>query len=110
METMAEEAKRKGKSRFRGHHIVLIDAQWVYEDDKKPIPSGGGVLRACAKCGSAKWSGDGEVDECLGVLPGVKNACCGHGDKGQAYITFENGMMIKGFEVVTAIKPEIKRK
>ena len=38
-------------------------------------------------------------DPCLGNLPGVKYACCGHG-KGKGYIVFENGIKITGkFEV-----------
>jgi hypothetical protein len=32
----------------------------------------------------------GEADPCMGSLPGVKLACCGHGS-GQGYIMFENG-------------------
>lgn len=33
-------------------------------------------------------------DPCLGMLPGVKYACCGHGDEG--YISFDNGVIIRG--------------
>lgn len=39
---------------------------------------------------------NGEVvgpDPCLGVLPGVLAACCGHGKK-QGYIYFENGVTV----------------
>ena len=32
------------------------------------------------------------VDPCLGVLPGVAFACCGHG--GNGYIAFENGTTV----------------
>lgn len=37
-------------------------------------------------------AGDQAVDPCLGILPGVRNACCGHGGKHQRnlpYIQFE---------------------
>ncbi len=34
-----------------------------------------------------------EADPCLGSLPGVKLACCGHGS-GQGYIMFENGVSL----------------
>lgn len=35
-------------------------------------------------------------DPCLGELPGVKYACCGHGGSGQSrgYIYFENGVCV----------------
>jgi hypothetical protein len=36
-------------------------------------------------------------DPCLGQLPGVRGACCGHGDKRAAYIGFEDGPTIRGF-------------
>ena len=97
---MAEEAKTKGRSTFKGHPIIWLNEQWVYEDTKEPIPGWGGKLRPCLKCGSSKWSGDGDVDECLGVLPGVDNACCGHGDPETSYIHFTNGVMIRGFTLI----------
>lgn len=34
-------------------------------------------------------------DPCIGYLPGVKFACCGHGEE-DGYILFENGMIIHG--------------
>lgn len=34
------------------------------------------------------------VDPCLGKLPGVKFACCGHG-KRHGYMFFENGVTIR---------------
>jgi hypothetical protein len=38
-------------------------------------------------------------DPCLGELPGVKYACCGHGGK-YGYIYFTNGQVIR-FDHVT---------
>ena len=35
-------------------------------------------------------------DGCLGTLPGVVNACCGHGGNG-GYVMFENGLTIRGY-------------
>lgn len=35
------------------------------------------------------------VDPCLGKLPGVAFACCGHGDAKYAYIAFENGVTLR---------------
>ena len=97
--SMADEARMKGRSTFRGHPIIWVVDAWLYEDTRQPIPGGGGENRPCIKCGSRKWSGDGEHDECLGFLPGVTNACCGHGDPEQAYVVFENGVVLRGFHV-----------
>ena len=35
-------------------------------------------------------------DPCLGTLPGVRYACCGHG-RDQGYIMFEDGRTIRGY-------------
>ena len=56
----------------RGHRVVWDDPNWVYED---------GVVvdltRACADCGEPPTP-EG-FDACLGPIPGVHSACCGHG-------------------------------
>jgi hypothetical protein len=61
------------------------------------------------KAGSAqckrKRRADG-YDPCLGFLPGVKYACCGHGGKSASadgYIYFENGVVIR-FDKVTDVE------
>ena len=51
--------------------------------------------RICDRC-------DKEVpnegpDPCIGNLPGVSNACCGHGDPAKAYVQFTNGIVLRGF-------------
>lgn len=104
--TMAEEAIDAGVSTFRGHPIVWRNDMWVYADDGKPIPGWGGEVRPCIVCGQQEWSGDGAVDNCLGLLPGVSNACCGHGDPTCSYIQFTNGLLIRGFRVVEPRKEE----
>jgi hypothetical protein len=43
----------------------------------------------CQLCRRAKRA-LGDPDPCLGKLPGVANACCGHGVK-PGYVCFENG-------------------
>jgi hypothetical protein len=40
----------------------------------------------------------GTPDPCLGVLPGVSYACCGHGVAEKTYIAFENGVVIRAFD------------
>jgi hypothetical protein len=36
----------------------------------------------------------GYADPCMGILPGVLFACCGHGRK-SGYIFFENGVTVR---------------
>jgi len=48
----------------------------------------------CCHCDCPRRE-DGK-DPCLGELPGVKNACCGHGEPGKGYVSFENGVKIYG--------------
>lgn len=97
--SMAEQDLKSGVGAFRGHPTIYVDGAWLYQDNMQPIPGWGGEARPCAKCGSAKWSGDGEPDECLGLLPGVTNACCGHGCSDRSYMVFESGLVIRGFVV-----------
>jgi hypothetical protein len=59
----------------RGYHLghrITHDGGWRYADTGEPL---GG--RACVKCG-CQPTPDGH-DACLGTLPGVIHACCGHG-------------------------------
>lgn len=104
--TMAEEVLEAGIATFRGHPIVWRNDMWVYEDNGLPIPGWGGEVRPCIVCGQREWSGEGAVDKCLGLLPGVSNACCGHGDPAYSYIQFTNGLLIRGFRVVEPRKEE----
>lgn len=57
----------------RGHSIEHADGSWLYSDDKTPIAT----ERPCVKCGELPTK-EG-YDACLGFIPGVKSACCGHG-------------------------------
>ena len=42
----------------------------------------------CSKCEVSIWPRCSHPDPCIGYLPGVYNACCGHGKDDEAYITF----------------------
>lgn len=55
--------------------------------------AGSGRAGECTQCGV--WVADGP-DACLGLLPGVTNACCGHGDSGQAYVQLGGELTIRG--------------
>ena len=59
-------------------------------DLQKPPP--------CGNCGHQKEF-KGEPDGCLGYVPGVVDACCGHGDPNRAYLHFQNGMVLRGFRM-----------
>ena len=77
---------------FRGHSAIIKDDNWVYEDTLEPMAE----PRPCAACG-IKFP-YGKPDICLGMLPGVDSACCGHGRTEDAFIIFESGVVIKGFQ------------
>lgn len=61
--------------------------------------------RTCAACGLTREladtpTGDDGPDPCLGRLPGVMFACCGHGQRAYAYVAFSDGTTIRGFDQV----------
>lgn len=60
------------RSYQRGHPIEYAD-KWVYSDDGTPISE----VRSCIRCGLDPTP-EGH-DACLGDIPGIKSACCGHG-------------------------------
>jgi len=66
---------------FRGHPVVCLadEACERYADDLTPTvdAAGASVERPCVQCGLLA-APDGP-DPCLGLLPDVKAACCGHG-------------------------------
>lgn len=83
---------------WRGYEIVWKDDKWFFTDTMEPIPGYGGLERPCKKCGlMVKSQMYDDSDPCLGDLPGVDNACCGHGIREQSYIRFTNGVVVKGF-------------
>ena len=86
-------------SHIRGHKIYFKNKKWHYSDNNKPIEEE--PVRPCVKCGKTfQGSFIGDPDPCLGVLPGVDNACCGHGARAHSYIRFTNGVVVKGFDII----------
>lgn len=69
---------------LRGHAIFHDGSQWRYFDTGEPTA---GNARPCGACGKSDTP-EGH-DGCLGTLPGVMNACCGHGDESDAYVQWE---------------------
>ncbi len=66
---------------FRGHPVVYLEGEDCerYADDLTSTVDehGGSVERPCVHCGLLA-APDGP-DPCLGLLPDVRAACCGHG-------------------------------
>lgn len=67
-------------------HYDKEKEEWLYDDDNSPA----NIERPCKRCGHMSLP-DGE-DYCLGHIPGVKAACCGHGAE-PGYIMMENGQL-----------------
>lgn len=55
----------------------------------------------CGHCGLSRAT-EGH-DGCVGTLPGVMNACCGHGEVGMAYVQYEDGTRVAGVDALYAI-------
>ena len=92
-------AHLSASSYFRGHPVYWDHTAWRYLDDDAPLPRWGGLVRPCAACGRVF---ENKPDPCLGDLPGVEHACCGHGVPGKAYLRFSNGVVVRGFDTVEA--------
>ena len=82
-------------SKLSGHDIEYDFKlkEWVFSDTKEIAEN-----RACKHCG--EFSTEEGHDNCLGTLIGIKNACCGHGVEGDAYIQFLDGEDIRGRDAV----------
>lgn len=96
------------RSHFRGYPIIRVNGKWVYRDTGE-MAGFDGTIRPCKKCGKTFGGSDmGDPDPCLGNLPGVDNACCGHGVREDSYIRFTNGLVVKGFEIEYTDNPTQK--
>lgn len=60
-------------SSYQRGHKIIFQHKWIYDDTKEPITK----ERSCKRCG--KMPTKEGYDACLGYIPGVKSACCGHG-------------------------------
>lgn len=75
-----------------------IGMPWRYTDTGEEVYNDDGVAtRPCRICNKKRT--DKGHDHCIRDLPGVKYACCGHGDPQKAYIYWENGLIIRGFKI-----------
>lgn len=83
LETSANETR--ALDRYRGHVIAKNErGRWVYKEDGLLVSAD--IDRACGHCGKPNTP-EGH-DACLGALPGVINACCGHGSPNEAYVQY----------------------
>ena len=82
----------------RGHEMRYTDA-WRYADTGLPVAEN--PERLCGECGE-ETTPEGH-DGCLGTLPGVVNACCGHGRVPEAYVMLTDGTRLAGSVAVAWI-------
>lgn len=78
---------------FRGHQIQRVNGQFVYTDTGESTVTTW-AARGCGHCGLADTP-EGH-DGCLGEIPGVLNACCGHGIEADAYVQTEDNLHLRG--------------
>lgn len=76
-------------SHLLGHKIIYKNEKWVYEDGTTTDK-----VRSCTLCDKQQTS-EGH-DRCIQNLPGVGDACCGHGAH-EGYIIFNDGRSIRGY-------------
>lgn len=88
------------KSKWRGHEIECINKKWIYSDDKELV-----LDNKNRKCGYCNKSNTKEGhDGCIGKLPNVLNACCGHGTVEEAYIQFSDKTELRGITALQYLK------
>lgn len=85
-------------SRYNGHEILRRGGSWFYADIDEPVAAV--PRRTCGHCGRSSTA-EGH-DGCLGTLPGVMNACCGHGVEREAYVRFIGGESVHGSDATLA--------
>jgi len=72
---------------LHGHKIIFKEGKWRYEDGQVADQ-----IRPCPRCNQMPTKEN--HDACIANLPGVKNACCGHGVE-PGYVEFEDGRKIE---------------
>lgn len=96
------------RSYYRGHKIYFADGLWIYYDTLQPVRYN--KNRSCGKCNQSNTTKG--HDACLKTLPGLMNACCGHGKTREAYIQFLDSFCIHGKnakKIISILKIELSR-
>ena len=84
-------------ARWRGHDMACADdGLWRYTDTGQLVSAQ--PRRDCGHCGYGNTSKG--HDACIGTLPGVLNACCGHGVDREAYVMLETGERMSGIQAL----------
>lgn len=86
------------RSKFKGHKIEYDNEnnQWVFSDTKESTELTH-QNRPCGYCNQHVIKDrHEEYDSCIGRLPGLMNACCGHGNASEAYVQFMDGFGVHG--------------
>ncbi|MCK5606404.1 hypothetical protein KAR91_31170 [Candidatus Pacearchaeota archaeon] len=91
-------------SKLRGHDMFSDKkGNWFYCDTKESTIDN---ERDCGYCG--KNNNEQGHDGCLGTLPNVMNACCGHGIQKDAFIQYWSGIIVQGREALLLITKAMK--
>jgi hypothetical protein len=85
----------------RGNEIIKVNGVFVYKDNLKPV-SETWETKNCGHC-NLPFTKEGH-DGCIGILPSVLNACCGHGNINDAYVQFEDSSVIRGQKAIDHIE------
>lgn len=73
-----------------GRYSATEENPWRYADNDEIYISDGKHERPCKRCG--KMCTEEGHDACLGTIPGVVSACCGHGVE-DPYVVTEGGVI-----------------
>ncbi len=90
-----------GKGMLRGYLVHFDGEEWRFSDTDEAT-EGTWFDRPCGHCGLHNTP-EGH-DGCLGTLPGVMNACCGHGSVDEAYIQPCTGSTVRGSDALALVK------
>lgn len=86
-------------SHLRGHKIESLNNKWFYSDTKIAVFDD--QDRPCGHCKLPNLATG--HDACLKRLPGLMNACCGHGIIDECYVQFLDGFSVGGKNAKTII-------
>lgn len=66
---------------------------WRYADTGEPVDDETRAVRKCPGCDLLPRP-DG-IDPCMGALPGIYSACCGHGMTDEGWLSFNNDARLR---------------
>jgi len=86
--------------KLRGHNIEIRNGEWCYSDNGESTAKTW-KSRPCGFCG--KHDTEEGHDGCLGYIPNLMNACCGHGSTKDVYIQNMDGSTLRGIDALNKI-------